>query len=135
MTATYIYQPRNIGVIVRARRSEMGLTQNQLAHKANVSERFIAALELGDAPGAQLNKTLAVLQSLGLSLFVESPDGNRDDEPSGGTDVAGYDAGTNRQPAPSASASAGTSALDATTYATLYEQNTSYLHDSRPWRK
>lgn len=61
---------RQVGQAVRDRRHELGLTQKQLAAAAGVSERFLIALELGDATGARLDKVMCVLGQLGLSLGV-----------------------------------------------------------------
>ncbi|MBM6942168.1 helix-turn-helix domain-containing protein, partial [Collinsella intestinalis] len=62
--------PRQAGIYVRRAREAQGLTRRQLAEAARVSERLLAALELGDAPGIGLDKLLAVLDALGLSLEV-----------------------------------------------------------------
>ncbi|MBM7000740.1 helix-turn-helix domain-containing protein [bacterium] len=58
---------------VRAARREQGLTQRELARRAGVSERLVLALELGDAPGIQLDKLMSVTQALGIRLFAEPP--------------------------------------------------------------
>ena len=65
-----IRQPRNIGSTVRTARLSQGLTQRQLAEKAGVSERSVLSLELGDATGMRFDKLCAILDSLGLHLFV-----------------------------------------------------------------
>ncbi len=62
--------PRQAGIYVRRAREAQGLTRRQLAEAAQVSERLLAALELGDAPGIGLDKLLAVLDALGLGLEV-----------------------------------------------------------------
>lgn len=62
--------PRQAGIYVRRAREAQGLTRRQLAEAAHVSERLLAALELGDAPGIGLDKLLAVLDALGLKLEV-----------------------------------------------------------------
>lgn len=63
--------PRQAGLHVRRKREEQGLTRAQLAQMAGVSERLLASLELGDATGIRLDKLLAVLKALGLSLAVQ----------------------------------------------------------------
>lgn len=63
--------PRQAGLYVRRSREAQGLTRAQLACAAGVSERSLASLELGDATGIRLDKLLAVLEALGLSLAVQ----------------------------------------------------------------
>lgn len=58
-----------LGVQVRARRKELGLTQRELADLAEVSPRFVHMLEAGK-PTVQLAQALAVLEVLGLGLRV-----------------------------------------------------------------
>lgn len=72
-----IETPRQVGLAVREKRRELGLTQKKLAKRAEVSERLIVALELGDATGIRLDKMLRVLDALDLSLAVL---GTGDDE-------------------------------------------------------
>ncbi len=52
---------------VRARRAALGLTQQDLADLAGVSERFVRFVEQGK-PSVQLDSLLAVLNTLGLEL-------------------------------------------------------------------
>lgn len=65
--------PRQMGLWVREVRIRQGLSQRELAHRAGVSERLVLSLELGDAPGIQLNKLMAVTQALGMRLLVDLP--------------------------------------------------------------
>ena len=65
-----IVSSRQIGQLVRIKRKEKGFTQKQLAQSAEVSERLVSALELGDAPGIQLDKLLKILATVELDLFV-----------------------------------------------------------------
>jgi len=60
----------HLGTDVRARRKELHLRQEDLADLANVSVRWIGALEAGK-PGVQLDKLLAVLDVLGLQLRAD----------------------------------------------------------------
>lgn len=53
--------------VVRARRRQLSLRQAELADLAGVSERFVYALEHGKT-SVQLDKTVAVLEALGLRL-------------------------------------------------------------------
>ena len=67
--------PRQSGIYVRREREAQGLTRAQLARAAQVSERMLASLELGDAPGVQLDKLLAVCHALGLELCMRHAEG------------------------------------------------------------
>ncbi len=68
-----------IGYAIKDRRTELGMTQAQLAEAASVSKRCLWSLELGQNPGVQLDKLTAVLGALGLEL--ELTVGNPSDEP------------------------------------------------------
>lgn len=69
-------QPRDRAVrgefaaTLRARRRSLRLRQDELADLAEVSERFVYALESGK-PSVQLDKVLAVLNVLGLHLELQ----------------------------------------------------------------
>jgi y4mF family transcriptional regulator len=52
---------------VRTRRLDLGLTQQDLADMAGVSERFVRFVEQGK-PSVQLDSLTAVLETLGLEL-------------------------------------------------------------------
>jgi HTH-type transcriptional regulator/antitoxin HipB len=52
---------------VRARRRSLGLTQQDLADMAGVSERFVRFVEQGK-PSVQLDSLTAVIDTLGLEL-------------------------------------------------------------------
>lgn len=54
---------------LRARRSALGISQEELAHRAGVNRTYIAKLEL-----AQNQPTLTVLHSLAVALNGELPD-------------------------------------------------------------
>jgi HTH-type transcriptional regulator/antitoxin HipB len=54
---------------VRSRREALGLRQEEVADLAEVSERFVYALEAGK-PTVRLDKLLDVLDALGLHLVV-----------------------------------------------------------------
>lgn len=54
-----------VGQAVREARREQGLTQGELASKANVGRRFIVELEAGHLR-AELGKVLKVLEALGI---------------------------------------------------------------------
>lgn len=52
---------------MRARRTFLRLTQQDLADMAGVSERFVRFVEQGK-PSVQLDSLLAILETLGLEL-------------------------------------------------------------------
>ena len=75
-----------IGYAIKDARADLGLTQAQLAEAAGISKRCLWSLELGQNPGVQLDKLLAVLKALGLDLSIiagEAPDSARDEEKTG----------------------------------------------------
>lgn len=59
--------PSAVGAIIRARRKARGLSQLVLAQEADVSRKFVIDLEAGH-DRAELGKTMAVMDALGLSL-------------------------------------------------------------------
>lgn len=59
-----------IGYAIKDARAELGLTQAQLADAAGISKRCLWSLELGQNPGVQLDKLLAVFSVLGLDLSI-----------------------------------------------------------------
>ena len=73
---TPIKIPRQMGIHVRRTREAWGMTRIQLAKAAGVSERLVASLELGEAPGIRLDKLMAVLGALGMQLGVSESTGN-----------------------------------------------------------
>lgn len=56
---------------VRSRRAQLGLTQQDLADMAGVSERFVRFVEQGK-PSVQLDSLTAVLDTLGLELRLST---------------------------------------------------------------
>lgn len=59
-----------IGYAIKDARAKLGMTQAQLAEAAGISKRCLWSLELGQNPGVQLDKLLAVLKVLGLDLAI-----------------------------------------------------------------
>ncbi len=55
---------------VLSRRSELGLTQAQLAKQAGVSRHLVSNVENGTASGISLAKVLPILEVLGLELLI-----------------------------------------------------------------
>ena len=68
---TKIYEPQDIGVIVRKKRTELGLTQPQLADMCGCGTRFISELENGK-PTMQIGKVLETLHVLGLDVAISA---------------------------------------------------------------
>ena len=66
--------PHQLGAAIRSARRRQKLRQDQLAAAANVGVRFIIDLEAGK-PTAQLAKTLAVIDALGLRLHLDETAG------------------------------------------------------------
>ncbi len=58
-----------LGFVVRGKRKQDGLTQQDLAAIANVGVRFVSDLENGK-PTVQLDSVMLVLQALGLQLSL-----------------------------------------------------------------
>jgi HTH-type transcriptional regulator/antitoxin HipB len=62
---------KDLGALIRDRRNELGLTQQDLADKTGVSRVWVVALEKGK-PSAQLELVLRTLRQLGMVLSVDS---------------------------------------------------------------
>jgi transcriptional regulator with XRE-family HTH domain len=59
-----------IGARIRARRQELGLTQQQLAERVGVARQWVVRLERGN-PRAELDPLLRTIFELELDLFLE----------------------------------------------------------------
>jgi len=66
------YNSVQIGELVRRTRVHLGLTQESLAFAAGTGIRFIIELESGK-PTCQLQKTLTVLNALGIQIIFKPP--------------------------------------------------------------
>jgi HTH-type transcriptional regulator / antitoxin HipB len=62
----------DLSALVRGRRQTLGLSQEELADRANVSRQWISAFERG-RPGAELRLILRLLEALELHLSVDPP--------------------------------------------------------------
>lgn len=60
---------KELGMVIRARRKELGITQMEVALTCGTGLRFIVDLEKGKLT-CQIGKTLNVLQSLGLAVEI-----------------------------------------------------------------
>jgi HTH-type transcriptional regulator/antitoxin HipB len=59
--------PRELGLLIRERRHDLRLSQQDLAKRAGVSRPWLVAVEAGH-PRAEVGKLLALLSELGLTL-------------------------------------------------------------------
>lgn len=59
-----------LGAAIRALRHERGLTQAELAARADVSRRWVVEVEAGAREGVELARVLRVLDALEASLMV-----------------------------------------------------------------
>lgn len=64
-------RPEELGAAIRARRRELGLTQEEVAGVARTGARFVGELEAGK-PTVQLAEMLRVLGALGLDLELNA---------------------------------------------------------------
>jgi len=80
--ASRIGSLHDLTAAIRGRRLQLGLSQAQLAERANVSRAWVNAFEAGK-PAAELRLVLAVVDALGLELQL----GDREDGPSHGATV------------------------------------------------
>jgi HTH-type transcriptional regulator / antitoxin HipB len=62
--------PSDLAVVVRARRNDLSLTQQEVAEPADVSARFVMEVEQGK-PTVRLDNLTAVLNAMGLSLRAQ----------------------------------------------------------------
>jgi HTH-type transcriptional regulator/antitoxin HipB len=60
----------DLAAAIRGRRQELGISQAQLASRANVSRAWVNAFESGK-PAAELRLVLAVVEALGLELRLD----------------------------------------------------------------
>jgi HTH-type transcriptional regulator / antitoxin HipB len=72
------YTPALIGEVVRRARTNLGVTQADLALTAGTGLRFIVDLESGK-PTCELGKVLTVINTLGVEMTLTPPivDGSR----------------------------------------------------------
>lgn len=66
---TAIRTTRELGLLLRARRRELGLTQSQVAARIGVSRQWLVGVEAG-AARSELILILRLVRSLELALFL-----------------------------------------------------------------
>lgn len=59
-----------LGVRIRERRHEVGMTQEEVAFSSRVTSRIISELERGK-PAVQFATVMRVLEALGLDLYID----------------------------------------------------------------
>ena len=64
-----ITSPAILGAHIRARRKELGYTQEEVAEFNRCSPRFVSELERGKA-GANLRQVLEIANSLGIDMLL-----------------------------------------------------------------
>ncbi|MEO6700105.1 MAG: helix-turn-helix domain-containing protein [Jatrophihabitantaceae bacterium] len=65
--------PRELGLLVRERRHDLRLSQDELAKRAGVSRPWLSAVETGHSR-AELGKLLALFAELNLTLDLSPAD-------------------------------------------------------------
>lgn len=68
-----IYTSDSLGQAIRHFRTELGLTQAELAERAGLNRTYLSALESGKET-EQLRRILHVLRQLGVRMTVEKAD-------------------------------------------------------------
>jgi HTH-type transcriptional regulator/antitoxin HipB len=70
------YTPELIGSMIRDTRKRLGVTQKDLALTSGTGLRFVIDLEKGKET-CELGKSLRVLQTLGITLILTPPPGEK----------------------------------------------------------
>jgi transcriptional regulator with XRE-family HTH domain len=73
---------RDLAIVIRGRRTDLGLSQHQLASRAEVSRSWLAKLELA-RPSAEFSRLVTLLDSLGLELDISTVPAAGSDRPAG----------------------------------------------------
>lgn len=60
-----------LGAALRERRERAGMSQGELAERADVSRAFIIDIERGRRPRAELNRVLAVMRALDAAMVLQ----------------------------------------------------------------
>ena len=64
-----VRDPRQLGLALRQRRSDLALTQTQVAERAGIRVATVSAVENGD-PGTKASTVFALLLALDLEIAV-----------------------------------------------------------------
>lgn len=67
------HDAKSLGQLIKLTRKKLGVTQKELALSSGTGLRFIIELEQGK-PTAQLEKTLRVIRTLGITIQLSPPD-------------------------------------------------------------
>jgi y4mF family transcriptional regulator len=67
-----VSNPKDIGMLIRAKRSERSWTQGELARHVGTTQRWISEIENGKAT-AEIGMVLRTLSMLGIRLEVGGP--------------------------------------------------------------
>ncbi len=69
----FIRTPADLGAAIRDRRKALGISQSDLAKRADVGRQWLVAVERGK-PGAELAMVLRVLDAIGMPMMTgETP--------------------------------------------------------------
>lgn len=71
MTTTTVESPGDLARLLRARRMELGITQERLADLAGVHRSFVGMFERGMRPGS-LELVLKLVHALGMDMELRS---------------------------------------------------------------
>jgi y4mF family transcriptional regulator len=66
----HIASTRALGSVIRQRRKALGLRQDAVAMAAGVGVMFVSSIERGK-PSAEIERVLAVLNAVGIDVFVK----------------------------------------------------------------
>ena len=66
--------PRHLQALARSRRLALGLSQADVAARAEVSRKWVSDFERGEMPGAPLSLVLRLLEVLGIALEARTGD-------------------------------------------------------------
>lgn len=88
----HVSSPRDIGLLVRARRTEKGWTQADLARNVGTTQRWVSEIERGKAT-AEIGMVLQTLSMLGIRIEAggHTPPAHRSAEASMNDLASGFD--------------------------------------------
>jgi len=77
----YVGTSRDWGNIVRDRRTDLGLTQAEVAARIGMARQWVVRFESGHAGSASLDSLVKLLDALALDVRVDPLDGDDDPAP------------------------------------------------------